>query len=266
MQRLLIALALTSACTAKQSNGSSSPPPAEAVAPAPRSPSDAAPGATAALATDGAPEARADVKPGINARFRDPELDVEHWKKIFEGESREVFAARHEVLDALKLQPGQAAADIGAGTGFYLWSFANAVGPTGHVYGVEISPRFLEALRGYASEHAIDYATIVEGSAHSTKLPEGAVDLVFICDTYHHFEYPASILASIRRALRPGGSLVVIDFERIEGKSSPWAMDHVRAGKEVVRGEIESAGFTFVDEPDIAGLHDNYMIRFRVGQ
>jgi predicted methyltransferase len=62
--------------------------------------------------------------------------------------------------------------------------------------------------------------------------------------------------------LRPGGTLVVVDFERIPGTSRQWVLDHVRADKQTVRAEIESAGFRFVDEPRVAGLSENYLMRF----
>ena len=85
---------------------------------------------------------------------------------------------------------------------------------------------------------------------------------MFVCDTYHHFTYPRTELASLHRALRPGGRLVVVDFERVEGVSSDWVLEHVRAGKEAVRAEIEAAGFTFLDQP-ATGLEENYCVRFR---
>jgi hypothetical protein len=56
---------------------------------------------------------------------------------------------------------------------------------------------------------------------------------------------------------------VVIDFERIHGESREWIVDHVRAGKEVFREEIEAAGFEFVDEKQIAGFRENYFLKFR---
>jgi ubiquinone/menaquinone biosynthesis C-methylase UbiE len=208
-------------------------------------------------------EERAQVRQ-INERFLDPELDFERWKKNFEGESREVYASRKEVIAALKIRPGQSVADIGAGTGFYLWEFARAVGNTGQVYGVEISPRFLERMRKHVSDHKVDNATIVTGTAKSVELAENSVDLVFVCDTYHHFEYPQTTLASIRRALRPGGVLAIVDFERIEGKTAKWLMEHMRAGKEVFLAEIEAAGFELVEQPKIQGFKENYMLRFRV--
>ncbi len=104
---------------------------------------------------------------------------------------------------------------------------------------------------------------MVEGLEDSVALPAASVDLAFVCDTYHHFEYPQSTLESLYAAIRPGGSLVILDFERIPGKSRPWVLEHVRAGKEVFRREIESAGFRFEREVTVEGLKENYVIRFR---
>ncbi len=97
----------------------------------------------------------------------------------------------------------------------------------------------------------------------SAELEPNSVDAVFICDTYHHFEYHVAMLRSIHSALRPGGQLVLIDFERIEGKSREWTMGHVRAGKELVRREVELAGFEFAEEVKIKGFEENYFLRFR---
>ncbi len=87
------------------------------------------------------------------------------------------------------------------------------------------------------------------------------MDLAFVCDTYHHFEYPRRMLGSIRRALRPGGALVIIDYRRVPGRSSPWVMGHVRAGKETVISEVQAAGFRLVSEQQF--LQENYFLTFR---
>ncbi len=95
------------------------------------------------------------------------------------------------------------------------------------------------------------------------ELPDDSIDLAFVCDVYHHFEYPSSMLASLRGVLRSGGALVVIDFERIPGRTREWILDHVRAGKEVFTEEIEDAGFVLEKELQVDGLLENYMLRFR---
>jgi SAM-dependent methyltransferase len=202
------------------------------------------------------------VKPGINDRFLDPDLDVDRWTKTFEGESREISASRKQILAALELKPGHEIADVGAGTGLFLAPFSEAVGEKGHVFAVDISPKFLEHLRKRANKEKLDNVTVVTGGERSVELAKGSVDVVFVCDTYHHFEYPKATLASILEALRPGGALVVVDFERVPGVTKKWVLNHVRAGKKVFRAEIEKAGFAFDRELKIDGLKENYAIRF----
>lgn len=217
-----------------------------------------APFAFAAAAED-----EASVRPGINDKYLAEDLDVDEWVKRFEVESREIYVARKEIADRIGLAPGATVADVGAGTGLFLEPFAERVGPEGRVLAVDISPRFLEHLRARVAAEGLGQATVIEGAARSARLPEGEVDLIFVCDTYHHFEYPKAMLASLRRALRPGGHLVVIDFERIPGETRPFLMEHVRAGKEVFRAEIEAAGFAPAEALDIPGLEENYALRFR---
>ena len=171
------------------------------------------------------------VKPGINDRFLDPELDVSEWLGRFEIESREVYSARERILAAIDIKPGQTVADIGAGTGFYSRLFASKVGSQGWVYAVDISPKFLEHINKQSRTDDVQNLTCVLGTSHSIRLPPNSVDVVFICDTYHHFEFPQSTLASIHRALKPGGTLVVIDFERVPGQSREWTLGHCPRGQ-----------------------------------
>jgi len=209
-----------------------------------------------------APE-ESSVRPGVNKNFLSPDLDVDHYVEVFEGESREVSAKRDAIVAALALSPGMSLADIGSGTGLFLPAFDHAVGPKGRVYAAEISPKFLEHLRDRREKEGLAQVEVVEGREDSVALPAASVDLAFVCDTYHHFEYPKSTLASLYQAIRPGGSLVILDFERIPGKSADWVLEHVRAGKEVVRSEIEGAGFEFDRELHVEGLTENYVLRFR---
>ncbi len=218
---------------------------------------------TTAVTTAEEPPATKTVPPGINDNFVDPDLDVSEWIARFEIESREVYAGRAEVLNVCALQPGMRVADVGAGTGFYSRLFANAVGSEGWVYAVDISPKFLEHISQQVAAEQIDNLTTVLGGTQSIRLPPDSVDVVFICDTYHHFEYPQASLASIHRALKPGGSLVMIDFERIPGTSREFILGHVRAGKAEFRNEVVAAGFQYVDEIPVDAFKENYLLRFR---
>jgi predicted methyltransferase len=198
------------------------------------------------------------VRPGINKPFEDP--DVKEFVGKFETESREIYAQRKEILDRCKVKPGMAVADVGAGTGLFTRLFAPAVGPEGKVYAVDIAPKFIEHIDKTCKEAGLKNVKGVVCKPDSVELPEGSVDLVFICDTYHHFEFPQKTMASVHRALRPGGQVVLVDFHRVEGKSSEWVLGHVRAGQDVFVKEIEKAGFKAVGEEKF--LKDNYFVRF----
>ncbi len=202
-------------------------------------------------------------KPGINASFLDPNLKVRDFQERFEVESREIYSAREEIVKACGIEPGQVIADVGSGTGLFTRMFSDRVSEQGWVFAVDIAPRLIEHVTRDAAEQNRRNITAVLCATDSINLPPASVDVVFVCDTYHHFEHPAESMASIYRALRDNGLLVVIDFERVAGVSRDWIMGHVRAGKEVFRAEIQDAGFALVDEIKIEGLKENYFLKFR---
>jgi len=202
------------------------------------------------------------VKPNINTSFLDPNLDVDKYVKRFETESREVFAKRSAIARACGLSAGKAVADVGAGTGLFLDFFARDVTKSGRVYAVELAPKFVDRLKKRAVARNQPQVEVVQCTERDVSLPVGSVDTVFTCDTYHHFEYPSATLASIHRALRPGGTFVIVDFERIPGKTRKWLLDHVRCGKEQVIREVTGAGFELVEEVPL-GFKENYFLRFR---
>jgi ubiquinone/menaquinone biosynthesis C-methylase UbiE len=199
------------------------------------------------------------VKPGINDPFKDP--DVKDFQGKFEVESREVYARRDKIVEACKLKPGMVVADVGAGTGLFTRLLAKEVGPAGQVYAVDIAPKFLEHVQKTSRQAGLRNVTPVLCNPDSVDLPPDSVDLAFVCDTYHHFEFPQRTLESLGRAIKPGGRLVVVDFVRIPGKSSDWVLGHVRAGQEVVEKEIAAAGFEKTGEVKEL-LKENYLVVF----
>ena len=199
------------------------------------------------------------VRPGVNDTFRDP--DPKAFTERFEIESREVFAKRKEILDAIKLNPTDIVADVGAGTGLFTRLFASNLGPDGRVISVDIAQKFLNHIEITCREQGLRNVETLLCKDDSTELPPESVNVVFICDTYHHFEFPKKTMTSILKALKPGGRVIVIDFKRIEGESTDWTMSHVRAGQEVFEAEIIAAGFQKTGEvKDV--LKENYMVVF----
>jgi predicted methyltransferase len=204
--------------------------------------------------------APAGADPGINQRFYD--ADANDWAARFEGESREIFARRNDIVAAARVKPGMTVADVGAGTGFMALLCAKQVGAAGRVIAVEISRPFAAAIAERAKREGVNNLSTVIGTQTDTGLPANSMDLVFTSDVYHHFEQVAPTLASIRRALKPGGRFIVIDFERIPGVSPDSTLKHVRAGKPTVIEEVVAAGFRLREEVTSLGLKTNYYLIF----
>jgi predicted methyltransferase len=199
------------------------------------------------------------VNPGINKVYEPPDLPDS--VKRLESEGRDVYDHRQEVIAALALKPEMAVADVGAGTGLFTRLFSPLVGPKGKVYAVDISKEFIEHIEQLNREQKIENVVGIVCKQDSTELPKESVDLVFVSDTYHHFEYPQKTLRSIREALKPKGQMVVIDYKRIPGVSPDWILGHVRAGQEVFTKEIEEAGFKQIEERKDM-LKESYYLRF----
>lgn len=208
-----------------------------------------------------APAQEKSVKPGINDRWRSP--DIKPLVETLETESREIYHEREALARLVDAKPGMTVADIGAGSGFMTELFAKMVGPSGRVYAVDINPKMLEHTAQRVSQAGLRNVQAVVDNDKSTELPAGSVDITFLCDTYHHFEYPKAMLASIYRALRPGGQVVLVEFHLVQGKSPAWMFEHVRAGQEVFTKEFVDAGFAFDKELDAPFFTENYVLRFR---
>jgi len=183
------------------------------------------------------------LSPGINERFKQqPDISI----KQFDFINRDVAKQQKEILDACGLNPGMDVADIGAGSGTHVRIFAEKVLPEGKVYAVDIVQEFLDHIEATCKEKGIRNVMCILGSATSCNLEASSVDVVFSCDTYHHFEFPFKMMASIRKALRPNGKFVIIDFK---DKSS-----HVRADSETVIDEISKSGFRLIESRDFSNM------------
>jgi ubiquinone/menaquinone biosynthesis C-methylase UbiE len=199
------------------------------------------------------------ASPDINEQYRHP--SYEQWRRGLESEGREVYEKRLAIVDAVGLQPGMAVADIGAGTGLFTQLFAVRVQPGGRVFAVDIAREFVDGILARTRAAHLNNVVGVVSTQTDTRLEPDSIDVAFVSDAYHHFEDPKAVLASIRRALRAGGTFVIVDYERIPGTSPNWVLNHVRGGKEEFRREIEAAGFRFVEEVKL--MNDNYFLRFR---
>lgn len=199
------------------------------------------------------------ANPEINRAYQNP--NIKEWVQRFETEGRDIYDKRQEIVEAVGIKPGMTVADVGAGTGLFTRLFSTKVGPSGKVIAVDISKPFIDNILRTSKSQGLNNVIGIVNTQNDTKLNPNSVDVVFISDTYHHFENPTTIMRSVHRALRADGALVIIDFKRVQGKSSAWVMEHVRGGKEETIKEIETMGFKLVEDKDF--LSENYFLKFR---
>jgi ubiquinone/menaquinone biosynthesis C-methylase UbiE len=145
------------------------------------------------------------------------------------------------VLDALQIPAGAVVADVGAGAGYFTWRLAQRVGPKGKVIAVEVQQNMLDLIASDLRHRNIANVELVLGDQRSPRLPEQALDLVLLANSYHEFSEPQSIMAAIRKSLKPQGRVVVLEYRK-EDAYTPIEPLHKMTLQEI-RQEIESMGF-----------------------
>ena len=171
---------------------------------------------------------------------------------------REQWQKVDEIFAAMAIRPGATVADIGAGDGFFTSRLARAVGPNGRVFAVDIDDKALERLRKRLDEDAIQNVTVVKGATDDPKLPERVLDSALIVNAYHEMDQHQSVLAAVRRALKPEGRLVIVEPVRDARRGRPRAdqtRDH-EIDPEYVLRDARAAGFRILGLQDPFTFHD----------
>ncbi|MBT8422292.1 MAG: class I SAM-dependent methyltransferase [Gammaproteobacteria bacterium] len=152
------------------------------------------------------------------------------------------------LLDALPLEPDSVVADIGAGSGYFSLRIAPRL-DSGTVLAVDIQPEMLAIIEERAEESGIDNIDLVLAEERSPGLAPQSVDVAFMVDAYHEFEWPREVMQSLYSAMRPGGRVVLIEY-RAEDLSVPIIPVHKMSAEQVKR-EMAAAGFSFVKSLDV---------------
>lgn len=154
-----------------------------------------------------------------------------------------------ELVASLGVKRGSTVIDLGTGTGNLLAALSRAVGPEGRVIAEDIHADFLQRARERAGEAKLTNVQFILGSDTDPKLPAGAADLVIAVDVYHHLDYPERMLAAVKRSLKAGGRLAIVEYHKKRGAmevSPDFALEHVRAGEEQVIRELQASGFSML--------------------
>lgn len=161
--------------------------------------------------------------------------------------SRDAWQQPKTVIQALAIASGSRVADLGAGGGYFTWPLAEAVGPEGRVYAVDVDDTALRIIEQEMAQRGVTNVELVRAAPTDARLPETGVDLIFTCNTYHHLPDRTGYFKSLARFLRPEGRIAIIEYKAggwigsLFGHSTP---------KETVLHEMEAAGYRLLRDFD----------------
>lgn len=198
------------------------------------------------LAAPICPAAAQDSSPRTPHQMHQLHGDAQAYIAMLEDPSRDAYQKPREVVAALGLKAGEVVADVGAGSGYFALRLAQPVGPTGWVYAIDISPQMIVYLNRRVRDAGIRNLQTILAAPDDPLLWDASVDRFFICDTWHHISDQDRYLARMKKMLRPGGQVVMIDFQKRELPLGPPLSMKI-AREDLIR-QMEAAGFQLLRE------------------
>ncbi|MGH7255294.1 MAG: class I SAM-dependent methyltransferase [Nitrospirales bacterium] len=175
--------------------------------------------------------------------------DIQDYLRHLDSAERDQYQKPEEVVAALQLQSGMRVADLGAGSGYFTRRLARAVTESGKVYAIDVEPDMLaytqKSVEGMGAPASVEYLL---AEPDSPGLPDGSVDLIFLCNVYHHLENRTQYFARVGRALRPGGRVVIIDFYTDQRSGDVGFPRRHLVAQDTVRSELGRAGYRLLRE------------------
>jgi arsenite methyltransferase len=172
--------------------------------------------------------------------------DPKSYIGALEDPKRDAYQKPHEVLTALNLKPGEVIADIGAGSGYFTFRVAQQLGENGKVYAVDVSPDMILHINRRIRELMVNNVISILADADDPLLPDASVNRFFFCDSWHHIENQTKYLSLMKRMLKPGGEIVMIDFHKKELPVGPPM--RMKIAREDLIKQVESNGFRLTKE------------------
>jgi ubiquinone/menaquinone biosynthesis C-methylase UbiE len=194
----------------------------------------------------GVPAAAQDQTPRSHEEMHRLHRDPQAYIAMLEDPKRDEYQKPQEVLTALQLKAGETIADIGSGSGYFTLRFAAHVGASGRVFAVDIDPEMIRHLNRRVRDAGVRNVQTVLADPDDPLLPDGSIDRFVVVDTWHHIEKPVEYLARMKKMLKPGGQVVMIDFQKKELPLGP-PMEMKIAREDLVR-QMAANGFRLAKE------------------
>jgi arsenite methyltransferase len=189
--------------------------------------------------------------------------DIKEYIEALERPEREKEQKPDEVVKALNITDYMTIADIGAGSGYFTRKFVWAVQNKGMVYAVDIEPAMLKYNEEMVEHLHTPYnAKFVVAKPDDPLLQPKSMDLVFLCNAYHHLEKRADYFKRVQASLKPGARVAIIDFYHDERSGDVgFPREHLVPRDTVVK-EMAEAGYTLAKEHTL--LTRQYFLEFVV--
>ena len=198
------------------------------------------------LAAQVFPAPAQDTSPRTPQEMHHVHRDSQAYIAMLEDPARDAYQKPSEVVAALGLKAGEVVADVGAGSGYFAVRLAQAVGPTGAVDAVDISPDMIVHLHRSLRDAGIRNLQTILAPPDDPLLGDASVDRFFVCDTWHHIADQEAYLTRMKRMLRPGGQVVMIDFQKRELPLGPPLS--MKISREDLIRQMDGAGFQLLRE------------------
>ena len=176
---------------------------------------------------------------------------------LLEGPDRDAWQRPDQIMDFLEIAEGSVVADLGAGGGWFTIRLARRVGPNGRVYAQDIQPEMIGAIERRVEREGLKNVETVLGTAVDPNLTK-PVDVVLIVETYYEMEDPRTLLRNVRKSLKPGGRVGIVEFSKDGHGPGPEIKD--RVDPETVIRDAESAGLRLEARGDF--LRYQYLLKF----
>lgn len=165
--------------------------------------------------------------------------DAERWAKVFEDPSRDEWQRPQQVIDRLQLEPSMEVAVVGSGTGYFSVRLARHL-PRGRVWGIDIEPSMVSYLNRRAAKEKLPQLSSLQGAPSDPKIPS-LVDLIFICNTYHHIPDRVRYFRGVASRIKANGRLAIVDFKM--GQIPVGPPEEGRVAPATLDEELTAAGF-----------------------
>jgi len=186
--------------------------------------------------------------------------DSKAYIAMLDDPARDAYQKPHEVLMSLGFKEGETIADIGAGSGYFAFRFAQHVGDSGRVYAVDISPDMILHMNQRIRDMKVKNMVTVLSAPDDPMLMDGSIDRFFLCEVWHHIQDKTKYLALMKKMLKPGGQVIMIDFQKKELPVGP--PDEMKIARDDVIKQMEAAGFQLHKENTFLPYH--YFLIFTV--